>query len=1129
MRSLSNSLYSCFCRFAKAEGASLPSKGKDKAATACLVLSVAVLSFSLLGSVASAASPSPGWTIDSFASPTNFSASDNAECLASGQTFPPCDSYEVTATNAGRKSTDGSPVTLSDTLPAGLTVQRISLFSSRFPGFDLASLAGCSATPVVNCELAGFISTVEEDVTVQMIVYVTVDDANASGPLINTASVSGGGAPEASASKENQIASTQPPFGLAGFSSYIAGPDGAPDTQAGDHPYELTTRIDLNNGFRFGPENPPFIATSIHDVKDVVVDLPLGFVGSALSAPTCTLAQLSAEQSCPIATRVGHIVTEPHADSAEVNGYIYNLVPEHGVAAEFGFVDALQGSHVLYARVVPTPAGYVLEVTSPDVAQVNLTDVRVTFFGNPAVKDKSGNPPAATFTNPSVCSGQPLLTTIHMDSWQSPGRFNADGTPDLTDPNWATAASESPPVAGCDKLQFKPSMTAQFDTTVADSPAGLDLELKLPQSEDPNTLATPPLRKGVVTLPQGFTVDPSSADGLQACSPAQIALASASEPTCPAGSKIGTVELTTPLLPNLLRGAIYLATQNENPFHSLLAGYIVVDDPTTGVVIKLPGKIDTDPQTGQITGTFDNNPQLPFTDLKLHFFGGPRGDLATPEGCGTYTTTSDFSPWSTPWSGPDATPTDSFQVNTGCVSGFAPAFDAGTMSPQAGTFSPFTLSFSRDDNEEGPAGLTVSLPTGLLGKIAGVTKCSDAQVAAAAAHSGATEQSSPGCPSSSLLGTVTTASGPGPTPFVVGGNAYLTGLYKGAPFGIAVVVPALAGPFDLGTVVIRQALFVDPNDAHATDVSDPFPTILQGIPLRIRRVNVTLDRPEFTFNPTSCDQKAINATVTSIGGAHAPVSSRFQAAGCQGLPFRPSFSMSTEGKTSKANGASLTVRVTQKPGEADIHKVNLQLPIALPSRLTTLQKACTEAQFNANPAGCPSGSVIGSASARTPVLNMPLTGPAYLVSHGGAAFPDVEFILQGEGVVIYLDGKTDIKKGITYSRFETVPDAPISSFETVLPEGPHSVLAASGNLCALTRTVTVTKHVTRRVHGRARHLTVKVKNHVAQSLQAPVTIAGQNGAQVTQNTKIAITGCSKAKAKKAAKPKNHKKAKGKKK
>jgi hypothetical protein len=1111
---------------------------------ALTVALLTALSGALLASPTLAVSPAPGLTIHSLAVPTRFSSQDNEQCLATlPNTLPNCDSYQVTVTNAGSRPTDASTITLSDTVPAGVTVRRIKLLSpaeARLLNKEfslglsddsdlvpiLEPFGFCSKVPV-QCSLSPPLSvSVLPDETIELTVYVTVDEPSTPGSLTNSATVSGGGAPQASTSTQNELDGQSPDFGPSAFGFLVTGLDGQPYTQAGGHPYELNTRIDLNSAFRVPPDGG-VRATTVEDVKDVVVDLPLGFLGSTLATPQCTFAELSSHISagvggCPPGTVIGHILTEPQGPNDEVNGPIYNMVPEHGVAAEFAFVDGVAGSHVLYTRVVPGPHGYALEATSPEIPQVTLTDVVATFYGDPAAKQEelaaregkssTAIPAVATFTNPSDCTGQPLSSSLHIDSWQSPGRHNPDGTPDLSDPNWASASSqaeESPPVTGCNLLQFTPTMSAQPDTSAADSPSGLSFDLNLSQNEDPGTLATPPLKDAVVTLPPGLTVDPSAAGGLGACSPAQIALESASEPACPESSKIGTVALTTPLLAGTLQGSIYLATQYENSFHSLLAGYIVVDDPATGVVVKIPGEILPDERTGQITGVFKNNPQFPFSDLKLHFKGGSRGALATPENCGVYSTTSALTPWSAaPGSGPLAAPSDSFTINSGCVSGFSPGFTAGTTSTHAGAYSPFVLSFSRSDTDQELSGLSVSLPPGMLAKVAGVERCSDGALAATSDEpSGADQAAHPSCPAGSQIGTVQAGAGPGPTPFFASGKAYLTGPYKGAPYGLAVVVPAIAGPFDLGNVVVRSSLQIDPTDGHVTATSDPFPTILKGIPLRVRRVDVTLDRERFTFNPTSCEPMAISGALSSTGGLVAPFSTRFQVGGCRELPFKPRFAASTQGHTSKANGASLVVALTQNPGEAGIRKVDVQLPLALPSRLTTLQKACTEAQFNANPAGCPVGSDVGTATAVTPLLNVPLTGPAYLVSHGNAAFPDLEFVLQGEGVTIILDGKTDIKKGITHSRFDAVPDAPISSFRANFPEGPHSILAANVSLCAPTKTVTVKKRVTVRSHGRVRHVVRSVKQTVPAPLLMPTSITGQNGAQTTQTTRIQVTGC----------------------
>jgi len=1017
-----------------------------------------------------AATPGPGLRIDSLAAPTSFSAQDNTDCISESQGFL-CDVYEVRVTNAGSLPTDGSPLTIADTLPAGLQVQQIRF---RFSGDEHSGKEynGLCSIALVQCQWS---DTLAPDERLTMFVYVTVQPG-APASLINTASVSGGGAGEVSTSVQNANGSIPPLFDVSAFGSFITGLDGAPDTQAGAHPYELTQKINLNTVFRINSEGKRGDA-SVHDVRDIVVDLPLGFVGSALSAPTCTLAQISQPGSCPPATQVGYIKTEGGGPT-EVDGPLFNMAPEHGVAAEFGFVDLLKVSHVIYASVVPSPRGYVLRAVSPEVPQVPLRDIVVGLYGNPAARDGSGNTPVAQFTNPSDCTGGPLATMIHMDSWQAPGRFDADGLPDFTDSSWASGTSESPPVTGCDLLRFDGAVTARPETTQASSPTGLDVELKVPQNEDPNALATPPLRKAVVTLPAGLAVNPSAADGLQTCSPVQIGLGSSSRPSCPAASKVASVEVETPALAGVLQGSVYLATQSENPFHTLLAGYIVVDDPTTGVLLKVAGRIDPDPVTGQLVATFDESPQFPFGDLKLHFFGGPRAPLMTPVGCGSYTTNAVLTPWSAPDSGPPATSLDAFQVTSGCGGGFAPAFSAGTTSNQAGGFSPFTATFSRGDQDQSLSGVSVKTPPGLLGVLKGVEQCPEPQASQGA------------CGAGSLIGHTTVAAGAGPDPFwVQGGQVFLTGPYKGAPFGLSVVVPAVAGPFNLGNVVVRAAISVDPHTAQITVSSDPLPTILQGIPLDVRTVNVAIDRPRFMFNPTSCEPLSVGGTLTSTQGATASVSSRFQAANCTSLKFKPSFKVFTQAKTSKKNGASLDVKVGYPAGaQANIRSVAVSLPRQLPSRLTTIQQACPEATFNANPAGCPVGSVIGTALARTPILASPVVGPAYLVSHGGAAFPDLVVILQGEGVTLDLVGSIDIKKGVTSSTFASVPDAPISSFELKLPEGPHSGLAAvlpakaKGNLCGATLTM-------------------------------PTALTAQNGAQIKQSTRIAVTGCAKAKKK----------------
>ncbi len=596
-----------------------------------------------------ASAPGPVWRVHSFALPSSFSTAQNASCEeAQHGNTEMCDVYEVVVRDAGSVPSDGSTVTLTDTLPAGVTFRNVKFFWSGLPeeyGGGTANLAGlCSEGAVVQCQIPeefGFPGVAPDD-TLQMLVYVTVNEGTPAA-LVNKVSVSGGGVREASVGTTNQVGAP-PSFGFAAFASSITGLDGMPEAQAGAHPYEFTSRFDFANEVKVTTDyfNGLSVAPA-GDFKDAVVDLPLGFLGTALATPKCTLAQLSSGtnggagtggvQRCPRDTQVGLIVAPPEGVDLPGTG-LYNMVPERGVAAEFGFVDTLNNTHILYSKVVPTPAGYVLRTTSPEIPVVTIDNVEVILFGDPAARDGSGNTPVALFTNPAYCSGEPLVTSIHMDSWQNPGRRNSDGTPDFSDPAWVGASSESPPVTGCDRLQFHPSIGVQPETTTADTPTGLGVELKVPQSEEPGSLATPPLRNGAVTLPAGMTLNPAAASGLDACSEAQIGLGSAAAPSCPEASKIGSVEVETPLIGGTLVGSIYLARQNENPFHTLLAGYIVIDDPTTGTIVKIPGNLTPNPATGQITGSFDEDPQFAVSDLKLHFFGGPRGSSRHPRAVG---------------------------------------------------------------------------------------------------------------------------------------------------------------------------------------------------------------------------------------------------------------------------------------------------------------------------------------------------------------------------------------------------------------------------------------------------------------------------------------------------------------
>jgi hypothetical protein len=1143
-----------------------------------LPILLTALAFLIPMASANAAAPAgPGWTIDSYAAPTHFPASGSSECLPTILEPPgselgfggTCDRYWVAATNAGSEPTSGA-VTLTDTPSRDLAVQGVSLhlvtnpdttnaggqhiggvvytFGPYILGQCLTSRSSCTIETAVGRETYRaecFLSSASVRCTVvagvlppglelRMDVLVTV---NAGTPeheqLTNSATVSGGGAASASIEASNEVSSTPAPFGLSRFEFFKAGLNGSQETQAGGHPYELTTTIDLDDVL--GPElgqgtlGVQGVPQSSEKVKDIVVDLPLGFAGSTLAAPQCTEAQLDSLSHCPPATVVGHLTTEPVSGvegGTTINGPIWNIVPQPGHPAEFGYIDLLEGAHVAgYVNVVPTPAGYVLRFVSSELPEVPLARIIVTFYGDPALKDAEalqhkqeevlGVPvPLQTpsvqvpfFTNPTACSNGPQVASIWVDSWEHPARLQPGSgglvPVDLQEAAWAKMTSTSPPVTGCNALTFTPEIGAQPTTHEADKPTGLEFGLELPQTESVGTNATPSPKNIRVTFPEGMTVDPSSADGLGTCTNAQIGYVGPTlfdftegKPECPESSKIGSLELETPLIPGVLHGEMFLAAQNENPFGSTFATYVVVNDPVTGVVLKIAGELKLNPSTGRIESVFDENPQLPFSSLKLHFSGGPRAPLATPNNCGIYQTSSVLEPWSFPDSGPLATPFDDYVIDEDCQTGFAPHFTGGSTNLAAGAYTTFQASFERQDNEPELGGATINLPPGLLANVGSVSECGEAEIQAER------EDRPGGCPESSKVGTTTAGAGPGPNPLFVGGNVYWTGPYNGhgactpgsepgcAPFGLAVVVSANPGPFHFGNVVVRQRLFINKETAAATDVSDPFPTFLHvlapngetnGVPIKLRRVDVEISGRAghpFTFNPTSCAHMQVAGDISSTQGQSSALATPFQVTNCAALPFDPQTVVSTSGKTSKADGASLHVKIDEgTAGEANAHYVKVELPKALPSRLTTLQKACTQAQFRANPAGCPAASVIGHAVAHTPVLPVPVEGPVYFVSNGGEAFPNLVMVLQGDGVTIDVVGDTFISKsGITSSTFKTVPDARIGVFELTLPEGKYSALAANGNLCT-------------------------------QKLAIPTEFVGQNGKVYKQTPQIGVEGC----------------------
>jgi hypothetical protein len=977
----------------------------------------------------------------------------------------------------------------------------------------------------------------------------------------------------------------------------LAGSAGA--APSSEHPFEIVpgsfhftpstdqagAHADWITSFDFAHE--PSGAT-YNDVRNIVVDVPAGFDASSLAVPTCTdsqllggVGQLQEVPRCPIASQVGQISVDIKLGENEPAGRVtvpvYNLeVTSFGVAAALGFKIKVY----TYRLIISVRAGDSgLTSTTPEITKGPETSkITVTLWGLPASHEHdeqrgqtcglNGQPPVCHnefggpqeahipvkpfLANPTSCG--PFTATMQAYSWEEP----------LAAP--ATASSEVGPIGECDRVPFEPEIEVRPSTRSAESPTGLDISLVVPQAWDnPFSVSTSNLKDAKVTLPEGMTANPSLAAGLGACTPAQYQSETSSSPPgagCPEESKIGSIVIETPLLAEKIPGAIYIATPYDNvpefgspehPGGSLLALYVVAKDPVRGILVKVAGKIEPNETTGQLVTTFLDNPQQPFGKFTLKFRPGATAPLVSPPACGTYGTAAALTPWSSvelPGEAPVEPrfiSSQPFQVTQGvhegpCPSGGVPPFHpqviSGTNNNAGGSYSPFYLRILREDGEQEITRFSTTLPPGLTGNLTGIPFCPEADIALSKEKSGAQEEAEPSCPAASEIGHSLVGAGVGTVLAQNPGKIYLAGPYHGSPLSIVSVTSATVGPFDLGTVVIRFALNINPTTAQvevSANGSDPIPHIIKGIVVHVREIRVYMDRSKFILNPTNCNPLQITDTIDGAGAdftnpadqVPVAVNTPFEAADCSTLQFKPTFKVTTSGKTSRANGASLTAKLTVPAAlgtQANITRVKVDLPKQLPSRLTTLQKGCTAAQFNTNPAGCPAASVVGHAKAITPLIPVPLEGPAYFVSHGGEAFPSLIVVLQGYGFTIDLVGSTYISKtGITSSTFKTVPDQPVTSFELTLPQGKFSALAANGSLCAPTTTVTVSKRVTRRIHGRTRRVTVKVKKSVAAPLAMPTEFVAQNGASIHQSTPISVTGCGKSKPAKKAKAKGKRK------
>ncbi len=1044
-----------------------------------LVLVMCGLLVCVSSAVAAGGPPAPGWEVFGRFAPTDL---------------PPggVGVLDLYVYNTGAAAGSEGP-TLVDRLPAGLE----AVGNVTGPEEVVEETPGCSGTVEVMCKLGSPAPGGNHYDLVVIPVHVESNVSNEPKP-VDVVSVTGGGALSPADAQVPVVFGSGPAgLGFANFGVWLTNADGAVATQAGSHPYEITVAFATNTeGIGGGVESP-----TGGEAHALDVNLPPGLIGEPSAVPECTREQLDGEE-CPPASLIG----EDHATISglpEFSQNVYNMVPPPGVAAQFGF--NFNGTSTFLDARVRSGGDNAITENVPVVTQRKIAFNSTTIWGvpgEPSHEAVRGVPFEGVvkplLTLPTSCGAAPTFGIEMLGTWDEPGAFAEAKS------SWSDSEGAPVGITGCERLvHFTPSIGIAPDTSESDTPAGLTASVRVPQGLNPEGLATSSLRNTTVVLPEGIAINPGQATGLVACQPSEENVGGPNAekevedgpPSCPAASKVGEDEISTPLLPDRLKGNVYVLQSNPPNLQLLVAAS------GDGVNLKLVGTVHLNEATGQLTTTFANTPDAPFNEFKLAFSGGAQAALVTPPTCRVYTTNTDFTPWDgledvltegnfTIDSGPNGTP---------CANPlpFSPALTAGATTDQAGGFTDFSMLLQRGDGQQRVQKLQFKTPAGLSGMIASVPLCGEAQ-----ANAGT-------CSSASEIGHAVVGAGPGPYPlFIPQAGAppapiYLTGPYKGAPFGLSIVVPIVAGPFTLKTEVVRAKIEVDPYTAQITVVTDPLPTIVSGIPADLRSINAVIERQGFMFNPTHCAPMAFTGTATSTEGVSVPLSYRFQVGSCQALKFTPKFSVSTSARTSKKSGANLTLRVLRESGpgsqQANFAKVKIDLPKQLPSRLTTLQKACTAAQFEVNPAGCPPASVVGHAKVLTPELPVPLEGPAYFVSHGGEAFPSLIFVLQGDNVTLDVTSTTFISKaGVTSGTLNAVPDAPFTSFELTLPQGPYS---------AFTSNLPTKDHY----------------NFCGQKLSMPTAFVAQNGAEIHQSTPISITGCPKAKkAKKKHGKRKHK-------
>jgi hypothetical protein len=915
-------------------------------------------------------------------------------------------------------------------------------------------------------------------------------------------------------------------FGLEEVDLQATEEGGAPTTLAGDHPFELKTTIRFDTKFREGLISPDGA------VKDVEVYLPPGFAGIPAATPRCSGADFATldenaepqpRPECADETAIGYVAIGAHFNPVPFGGVeyggavLYNLEPVPGTVAKFGFV-YLKVPVTIEVTLSPSPPYRVLATVKHAPQPLLFYGSEVTVWGHPAADAhdpyrgscfggieldgtlvsqglcpvKEGTPDTALLTAPRSCEG-PLQSLFRALPWEPGGQWVSD-----------TASTQG--FEDCAALAFKPSIAAASSAATAESPTGLSFDASFAENEgisDPGKRADSDLRRIVAILPEGVTLNPSAGEGLAGCTTAQLAAETLNSPPgagCPQASKIGTVTATTPLVEESLSGAIFAAMPDdrrtaapgtENPFDSFLAIYLVLRNSDLGVVVKQAGKVEANPVTGQVTATFDDAPQLPISTITTRFREGPRAPLATPPRCGTFTATA----LEDSWAGGQVTTTASFQVVSGpggtpCPTGqgaLAPGFASGTAANAAGSYAPLYTHITRRDGEADITSVSLDLPEGLSGKLAGVARCGEAEIAAAIAKTGREELAAPSCPAGSRVGSVLAGAGLGSVLTYVAGTIYLAGPYLGAPLSVVIDTPAVSGPFDLGNVVVRVPLRIDPATAEVTadGSASPLPRILKGIPLRLRDLRIAIDRPEFTLNPTSCEPAQITGAFTGAGPAldldaslATALGARYQASNCRSLAFKPKLSLRLRGATGRTGHPALRAVLSARPGDANIARTAVILSPAQFIDNAHISSPCTRVQFNAG--ACPRASILGRVRAFSPLLDNPLEGPVYFRSNGGEReLPDIVLDLHGEVHITQVGFVSSVRRrgseiGRLKTLFADVPDVPLSKVVINLKGGKEGLLENSANLCA----------------GRQiSHAKMRAQNNRVRTLRQPIKVS----------------------------------------